>query len=129
MPPMLTWFTWYGSRPDISDERVGEQSAVLTAVSGHPRISRQAEAARTDEGVVPVEDDRLLDELGDVGLLHVRVALLVPDHVRPAEVVDPRTRSGGQVSGDSSSMRGRHGAEARSAETAAAEPGVGARTW
>ena len=60
-------------------------------------MGRQADGgSRTDEGVVPVEDDRLLDELGNVRLLHVRVALLVPDHVRPAQVVDPRraARSG-----------------------------------
>ena len=86
---MLTWLTWYGSRPDISDERVGEQSAAHGGQRPAKSKAGDKQSSRTDEGVVPVEDDGLLDELGNVGLLHVRVALLVPDHVRPAEVVDP----------------------------------------
>ena len=51
---------------------------------------RQRETERTDEHVVPVQHDPFLDDLGHVGLEHVGVPLLVPDHVRPAQVVDPR---------------------------------------
>ena len=98
--------------------------------------SRQADGgSRTDEGVVPVEDNGLLDELGNVGLLHVRVALLVPDHVRPAEVVDPAGDTERSPVSVQSQQRSRAGDTERSrvsvqlAAEPAAEPSVGARTW
>ena len=57
---------------------------------------RQRETERTDEHVVPVQHDPFLDDLGHVGLEYVAVPLRVPDHVRPAQIVDPRraARSG-----------------------------------
>ena len=54
------------------------------------RQSRARGGARTDEHVVPVQHDPFLDDLGHVGLEHVAVPLRVPDHVRPAQIVDPR---------------------------------------